>query len=285
MRLKFAILGLSPLLVALPAALGAPLPVASGDAIVSAPAVTKRYTSSLALRTLAAGRPETNPPTESPLEVAQETMPATPDTLLEKAVRAFFPEDGSCRISLASRSHGDALQGKFSSFRLEVGETTVKGMRIQSAVVELEDFAVDLPQLRSSGKIRVFSAERMSYRVAIPEQGLNWLLSGNKRLGKDRPPKLELKSGHVILSGRIRTELLNTAFRLRGKLAARHEREVHFVPDSMSVGWLTLPGFLMDFVAGRVNPVATVDKMLELQRCNLRIREISVSPGVLTVSG
>lgn len=285
MRLKFAILGLSPLLVALPAALGAPLPVASGDAMASAPAVTKRYTSSLALRTPAADPPMTRAPAESPVVTAQETLPATPDTLLEKAVRAFFPEDGSCRIALSSRTHGDALQGKFSSFRLEVGETTVKGMRIQSAVVELEDFAVDLPQLRSSGKIRVFSAERMSYRVAIPEQGLNWLLSGNKRLGKDRPPKLELKSGHVILSGRIRTDLLNTAFRLRGKLATRHEREVHFVPDSMSVGWLTLPGFLMDFVAGRVNPVATVDKMLELQRCNLRIRDISVSPGLLTVSG
>jgi hypothetical protein len=285
MRLKLVILGLSPLLVSLPAALGAPLPVAGNISHSASPAASKQYVSSLVRQTPEAdGRPlSATDETASPK--AHGALPSAPEELLERAVRTFFSEDGSCHLSIESRSHGDALQGKFSSFRLQVGATTVKGMQVESAVVELENFAVDLPQLRATGKIRVFSAERMSYRLSIPEQGLNWLLSGNKRLGKDKPPRLELKSGHVVLSGRIKTELLNTAFRLKGKLATRHEREVHFVPDSMSVGWLALPSFLMDFVAGRVNPVATVDKMLELQRCNLRIRDISVSPGVLTVSG
>ncbi|MBI4871980.1 MAG: DUF2993 domain-containing protein [Candidatus Riflebacteria bacterium] len=208
-----------------------------------------------------------------------------PAEMLEQAVRAFFPPDAPCSIEIETRGPAEGLQGRFSKFHLELSPTTVKGMPVQSAAVDLQDFALDLPLLRTTGKIRVFSAAQASYTVAIPEAGLNWLLAGNKRLGKDRPPRLELQKGQVVLSGRIRTDLFASSFRLKGALAARKDKEVHFIPDSVSVGRLHLPAFLMDVVAGSLNPVATIGKFAEMQRCNLRIREIVVTPGLLTVSG
>ena len=208
-----------------------------------------------------------------------------PAELLSHAVRGFFEPPESCQVTIAAGSAADLLQGRFSTIRLEVEKSSVKGMPIESATIEMKDFAIDLPLLRTTGKIRVFSAEQLSYRIAVTETGLNWLISGKKRLGKDRPPRLELGDGDVVLDGHLRAGLFNSAFRLKGRLAARREREVHFIPEQVSVGWLPLPGFLMDVVAGRLNPIATLEKLMELQRCNLKIREVIVSPGRMVVTG
>jgi len=208
-----------------------------------------------------------------------------PVRLLEGALRAFFAVDSPVSLKISSRSLADALQGKFSRLHLEVGQTTVKGLALQSAAVELQNFVVDLPTLRTTGKIRVYSAAYVAYRIAVPEEGINWLISHNKKFSKDRPPRLELQNGQVVLSGRLTTELFNTAFRLKGRLAARREKEVYFIPDSASLGWFHLPGFLMDMVARKLNPVATIEKFVEMQCCNLRIRDVVVTPGLLTFSG
>ncbi|MBI3890138.1 MAG: DUF2993 domain-containing protein [Candidatus Wallbacteria bacterium] len=208
-----------------------------------------------------------------------------PAELLEHAIRSFFEPPNSCKVEIRSGSASDTLQGRFSSLRLRVDKTIVKGMPIEAATIDLKQFAIDLPLLRNSGKIRVFSADRLTYRITVTEVGLNWLISGKKKLAKDHPPKLELGDGEVILDGHLRAGLFNSPFRLKGSLAARREREVHFIPDYVSVGWLPLPGFLMDMVAGRINPIATLEKLLELQRCNVKIREVVVSPGMMVVTG
>lgn len=209
----------------------------------------------------------------------------SPRQLLEQTIRRFFEPESSCTIEVRARSAAEELQGRFSSLALKAQDASVKGMRIQSAAIAIGDFAVDLPLLRGAGKIRVFSANELRYRMAVTETSINWLLSGNRKLSREAPPRLELGKGTVLLSGHLRTDLFNSPFQLRGRLAPRRGKEVHFVPDTVSIGWLTLPGFLMDVVAGRLNPVATLDKLMELERCNLQVRDVVVTPGLVTVSG
>lgn len=229
---------------------------------------------------LANGDKAPRPPAED-----ADRLPGSPPELLQQSILAFFEPKESCTVDISTGSAADTLQGRFSKLSLRASSTTVKGMPIQSATIDLIDFALDLPLLRSEGKIRVFSAANLAYSIAVTEQGLNWLISGKKKLGKERPPRLELRDGEVVLDGYLRAGLFNSAFRLKGTLKPMREREVHFIPDQVNVGWLPLPGFLMDVVAGRLNPIATLEKLMELQRCNVKIRDVIVSPGRMVVTG
>ncbi len=223
---------------------------------------------------------------KSPEESLGPDWRLPPEDQVRRALGRLLGPESDFDLILTPSTRARALQGKFDKLHLVVRESRIQGMEVSHVEIDLEDLHINMPRLRTTGALRVFSAGSASYKISITEEALNWLLSSKlKSEPGQKSPRLELGKGEVKFQGSLAGVLVDPDLEVRGKLEPRNGHEVHFVPRSVRLGWIKLPSFAMNVLAGKLNPIATLAKFQELKRCKLQVKEIVIENDLLTVSG
>ncbi|MBI4840530.1 MAG: DUF2993 domain-containing protein [candidate division NC10 bacterium] len=191
-------------------------------------------------------------------------------------LKAYVEAPREFDVELAPTNRFDLMQGSFSWVKLSMSGGLFEKIGISHAAVELTNAVLDMGELLLADRLRLRSYRSLEFLVEVSEAELNRFVFAEAKSPSVQFPKVELKNGTIRVSAHVRSF---GKVALEGAFEVVEGSKINFVPSSLRVGILPLPGFVTRALLNRVNPVADLTKL------NIKVRpDLIVSrPGRLFV--
>jgi len=196
---------------------------------------------------------------------------------IESRVERRLPEiigpADSYKVDVSGRTAA-MISGKLSKMIIcGKGVTLQRDLKVDDLIVEMRGVRFD------TETNELVSVEETTFEAVLSQKSLTRLIA--KKRPELKELKVELRDSKATVSTRPSVLGLSAGLSLTGVLHLEPKNKVSFIPDRISVAGLPAPGFAVDYVSERINPIMD----LSLAKFPAEITELTVSTGRLTVCG
>lgn len=206
---------------------------------------------------------------------------------LEEALRVSFSRllGNPSRLDLVVErgSRVEQLGGRFRRISVRFEDGALDTLRVSRAQLEAVDVHFDLEKLLSGEDFMPRSVGSTHLDLMIEESALNdTILASRRQLGVS-DPYFEILEGEIRFRGGIRLVFFDNRIDLAGQLLVRNGSELHFRPSHLHVSRVRVPGFLVQAISRKFNPVVRLSRAPFWDAFRVHLGEISMEPGKMRV--
>jgi hypothetical protein len=218
----------------------------------------------------------------SPVPESGSAVSARLDAAIREVLERYAARIDGLSIAL-SASDEEARRGRFRRIAVAVrsararmrpgrGGESEPGIDVEDAGLEARGVAIDAPLLMRDGKIRVLAAAEVVPRVAVTDRSITAYLQARNPRGR---VAVHFADGRIEASGTWRSA---PAAELAVVPTIVDSSNIGWRVDTLRIGALPLPGFLVEEVFSGNNPV------LRPMPCRVRLDTLEIARGVLSVN-
>jgi len=199
---------------------------------------------------------------------------------LEAAMYKLLNHPSTLLIDLQSTNESDASYGKFDKIKVKTEKGEIDHLVLDKADLEFNNVHLDTAKLVLEEKIVPLKVDVINMNVRILENDLNKFLKEKSKYIKVDNPKVELKSGKIVLSGSTKYSLMKVSFWAAGNFGVQDSKSVWFYAKTIKVNGLGMPKPFIGSIVKRINPILNLEKF----PFRLNLKEIRIENGALHFS-
>ncbi len=205
---------------------------------------------------------------------------SNPDLLDQKILQSManlLNNPKRLEIKVARYDPVETSRGHLKEVRVITEGALIDNLTLATATIDFFDVTLDTTKLFKDLKLQTVEVKNIDMDVILIESDLNAFLAAKARKIKVDDPKIELKPGHIELSGSTKYSFVKVKFWATGVFAVVDSKQVWFHPKKLKVNHMTMPRAFVGTIVKKINPVLNLEKF----PFRLNLKEIRIEQGAL----